>query len=428
MSFNTKSTLKCPVCNIDIAVENNEVNWCENCDWNVDPLANDRKENAFEKFLSSLGRKISEGIYTSVLENKRIEPRWTKEKVATISICLFVVALPAGLLLLNLLSYNFIPKLLFYTFLILTIGFFYVSYSKWLKKPENLVSRADYPLLYKLTDRICWEVGKYKISDIGILSDFNAFYTERGWGPFKKRYISLGLPLIEVLTDEELVALIAHEASHGANGDLMRSWLMHRTEYILAKSYFIFSPQHSHEGTNSRDASFLMVIVANYLFYGLAQAPLLCWKLMRKLYMRDSQEAEYYADLVATKACGKNAMINMLKKFQYFDEFDFAVGKLALEKEKYLFFDELKKLTQIEKSKRTLARLDRLEKMKGLGLDSTHPPTGYRISVIQEKGNELGTVKISNENSVQIRSEFSLARNQIVSELLDARLKVLFSG
>lgn len=426
MSHAVQSNQRCPNCKAEIAAEKNEVPWCESCNWNVDPYQGEKYESVFDEFLNSLGRLLSEGIYQSVQSKESIYPRWTKEKIFTISLCVFIIALPVCLLVFSLSGYYFLPKLFFYLFLILSIGFAYLSYSKWFKKPEYLVERSQFPVFYELVDQICMGVGGYQISGVGLVPEFGAFYTERGWGPFKKRYICLGLPLVEIVSSEELVALIAHEASHGANGDLMRLSIMHRALHILSESFYVFSPQHSKEGTNSRDASFLMVILSNYLFYGISQIPFACWKLMRRLAMRDSQEAEYYADLLATKVCGKRAMISMLKKLRYFDEYDLAVGKLALEKDKYNFFEELKKLTIAEKSKRTLARMDRLEELRGLSLDSTHPPLVYRIALIEMKGNEMASVRIDPNQYRKSREELERVKSKAVEELMDSRLRVLY--
>jgi len=93
-------------------------------------------------------------------------------------------------------------------------------------KPEGLsLSRAEAPELWAEVDRFVRESKAPPIQEILLDMDANAAAVQSpAWGLFgpNKSYLLLGLPLMKVLSDEELLFVIAHEFGHfsGAHGQI----------------------------------------------------------------------------------------------------------------------------------------------------------------------------------------------------------------
>jgi hypothetical protein len=92
-----------------------------------------------------------------------------------------------------------------------------LSLPRFARVPAKIASREDYPGIYALTDRVAEKLGTEPVSGVGISAEFNANYRSAGWKG--GRYVEIGAALAAVLSVEEFVAVVAHEMSHGANGD-----------------------------------------------------------------------------------------------------------------------------------------------------------------------------------------------------------------
>ncbi|MFF4154494.1 M48 family metallopeptidase [Streptomyces sp. NPDC001651] len=77
--------------------------------------------------------------------------------------------------------------------------------------------RADAPELFALVDEVARSVGQ-SVHAIAVDRNINAAVTTHG---IRRRWLLvLGMPLWEILTPEERIALLGHELAHCANGDI----------------------------------------------------------------------------------------------------------------------------------------------------------------------------------------------------------------
>lgn len=281
----------CPDCKKSFVQYKNELIWCNHCNWNLKPKENEELSK-FDIYYRNFARKHSEKLFNRLKSKTSLKPKWSIAKVLTLSLIILIIALPLELILFSYLTYNHIPKLAFIVLSVVVFSLIVALRPKKFIPPKNLIDPNQTPELYSLVEQISSRIENTKIHHLAILSDFNAYYVEKGLFNYKKRFVSLGFPLIEILNKEQLIALISHEVSHGANGDIGRSRLFYNALQVLTNLYFILSPQHLDEGAERNNTFYIFQIMGNLVGHFLSYIPLGLYILILKLYMRSNQECE----------------------------------------------------------------------------------------------------------------------------------------
>jgi heat shock protein HtpX len=280
--------------------------------------------------------------------------------------------------------------------------------------PKEIIKRKDFPALYALVDSITRASGSEDIYGIVLGGDFNAAYTEIGIR--RRKVIYLGVPLFYVLNDEEKVALISHEIAHGINGDISRGIIIHTALETLAVWYEMMVPDINM--INSEESIGIITMISNILTWALSKVILSLIILLVHLVYSDSQRAEYLADYIGAKTSGTNAMRSLLNKLHFKKTYYLALQKSALNSESSSFFEELFKEISITPEKE-LERVRRMERMEGSRLDATHPPTAYRLKLMEQTENFYGKVVLSKEDSVKIRKELDAVTKAFEKKIID---------
>ncbi|HZU96290.1 MAG TPA: M48 family metallopeptidase [Planctomycetota bacterium] len=94
------------------------------------------------------------------------------------------------------------------------------------------------PELFAFLKKIADAVGQAMPVDVYLVPDVNAFVTQRGgiMGMGSKRVMGLGLPLMQVLSVNELRGVIAHEFGHFAGGDTKLGPWIYKTRSALVRT------------------------------------------------------------------------------------------------------------------------------------------------------------------------------------------------
>ncbi len=94
------------------------------------------------------------------------------------------------------------------------------------------------PELFAFLEEIASAVGQAMPVDVYLVPDVNAFVTQRGgiMGMGSKRVMGLGLPLMQVLSVNELRGVIAHEFGHFAGGDTKLGPWIYKTRSALVRT------------------------------------------------------------------------------------------------------------------------------------------------------------------------------------------------
>ncbi|MFC3575271.1 M48 family metallopeptidase [Streptomyces yaanensis] len=170
-----------------------------------------------------------------------------------------------------------------------------------LPKEWPVLHRADAPELYALVDEVAQVVGTRGVDVITVGAEVNA--SVMAYGVRGRRSLMLGLPLWEILTPQQRVALLGHELGHYSNGDTRHGLVVATAYRSLTTWRYYFLPIENPSGVE---------ILVNVLYFVpslLIQGLLM---LLDQLMLRATQRAEYLADREAARAGSTEAAVGLM--------------------------------------------------------------------------------------------------------------------
>ena len=151
---------------------------------------------------------------------------------------------------------------------------------------------ADHPQLFALIESVRTALDQAPPKQVYLIADVNAWVAQRGglMGFGSRRVLALGLPLLQVLTVDELRAVMAHEFGHYHGGDTMLGAWIQKTRMGILRT------------------------LAN-LGGRLIRLPFTAYaRLFCRITNAVSRHQEYAADAIAARTAGAAALIEGLKK------------------------------------------------------------------------------------------------------------------
>jgi Zn-dependent protease with chaperone function len=243
--------------------------------------------------------------------------------------------------------------------------------------PENA------PVLWSVVTELCALVGARVPHALFIGRSFNAGYGAVGVS--RRRCLVLGYPLWNVLGPEERIAVLAHELAHDVNRDLRDSFLvgtalvsLRRWLDLLASSTRLARRRVGLPGV----LGFIEVIAA-VLFAPLFGVVALAGSMLRNISERAGQRAEYLADDLSFRIAGKAGATGSLTKLLLARSCIQAIRTASLQGESDLWRSEREFVESIPDYELTRRRLIAASRM--LRADVTHPPTEFRIRLVEAR-------------------------------------------
>lgn len=406
----------CPQCQARIPVHQGFVAWCDQCSWNLQPFVPDVPLTVFESTYEALGRRFGKSLFEQLRRAESLQPRLTPARALAYGVAglvhLFTLTVAAlGVVLIVAVWPHIIP--VGFGLFLLAVAF--VLLPRWPKPydPEDTVSRAEYPTLYKLVDEVARALHTRPPDVIVLDADFNAAVAQVGWR--RRQVLYLGLQLFCILSGPERVALLGHELAHGVNGDLNRGRVVGAAMQTLRRWYFMLHPGHI---VNPNSDLSPINIATNLILVSLAS--LVKWYAVGLIHLlwQDSQRAEYLADALGARASGTEPAFQMLGKLHMSSACDLAVRRVLLtRKNEDVFAAMRRKVAQVPP--RELERIQRIEHMEGSRLDATHPPTVYRIQMLQAHPVAQPAVLWSADDDEALTRELVPAQRRLQKRLLD---------
>lgn len=177
--------------------------------------------------------------------------------------------------------------------------------------PPGPVLRADkHPGLFSQISAMAKALREPMPTEVYLTGDLNASVMERGgWSGFgRRRIMTIGLPLIQVLTVSELQAVIAHEFGHYYGGDTRLTPWVYSTRMAMARTLNSLAGE-----------SPLTQIIENIRWAQVAQALVLVilgayWKVFLKATQLVSRHQEYRADELAAQITGPGSLARGLRQ------------------------------------------------------------------------------------------------------------------
>ncbi|MFC5703321.1 M48 family metallopeptidase [Cohnella faecalis] len=271
--------------------------------------------------------------------------------------------------------------------------------------------RSDYPALHRLMDEIANQLNAPKVDRLVANSEFNAFITRTGMR--RKSVVGIGIPLFSVLNLQEKISVLAHEMGHHANADLTRRFIVRQALRTLGLWYGFLFPKTDYLeiiGPFHYVIAFIRKRLADVVYYAYLLLGLSVWK--------QSQRAEYFADMTSARIAGTEAAVSALGKMHFAPTFFMTLKKVAHYRYSNELFEEVRKFTRSipEKEER---RLNKIRESAPASLDDTHPPTLYRIRHLNRQ--PVGSFGLSMDESFceQLNQEFAQLEKATERRLLD---------
>lgn len=424
----SRTQRECPNCHLELQVDPDYVTWCDRCGWNLQPDRIVRPSTLFESLYLSLGRRFSTRLFDEVKQTTSFAPKLTISKVLAITLAglVHILTLTCAILGIVLLVRG-VP------YPVPTVAGLFCLLTAWVLRPrlgappKAAAPQSEFPTLYAITNRIAQTLDVGPIKHIIVDERFNAGFGQVGWR--RQPVIWLGLPLLAILNAQERVALLAHEIAHGANGDPSRGLFVGAAIRSLIQWYRMLRPNRL-DGMVTRGYGgsgclvYISSMFANILLLGISVVPWLWAYGLSYLLWHESQRAEYLADMLATRLSGTEAMLSMLEKLHYVNAFQRTVREIALSQTPQHLVETLRR--NVDKTPaREVERIRRVERLRLVSLDATHPPTEYRIEFLKAHPIEQPEFVLDAAEADQLEQELLRVQPRIQEKLINDYLSSL---
>jgi Zn-dependent protease with chaperone function len=409
------SSETCPKCGSIVPAEFGYVSWCE-CGWNLTPPKATRPPGRVDRLLANAGTKAGLRLHDRVRRDGDVTARFDVPVVVSwvlaISIHLMTLGLAVFAVWLAVIS-GFNPIAIVID---LVIGLFlWTIRPRFLRWPDGeiLATRTAMPELLALVDRVSAAVGGRPVDRVYIAPDYNASFSQYGWR--RRSGLRIGLPLFAALEGQERVALLGHEVAHGVNRDPARGFIIGSASRSAFELYRVLHPGRLISRRPSIGEYFAIPFVLVQL--ALAEGVWFVFVVLVRSASQASQRAEYRADLIAAQVAGRAAALAMTERL-YLGR---TVGRMTWVAQVGDPVDEIVQKVRGTPS-RELERIRRIERLAGSRLDYQHPPTVYRISVLEALPPLAPAVVLDSITSdridVELRPAHAPIGRQIVADYL----------
>ncbi|PIQ28045.1 hypothetical protein COW36_06900 [bacterium (Candidatus Blackallbacteria) CG17_big_fil_post_rev_8_21_14_2_50_48_46] len=429
----------CPECNAPLYDHPDFTQWCPACDWNLQPDAEQNSaQNIFElyylKLSERLGLELFQALKTQNLANTmHLKKLSTGVKLFSIGVIIAYLSLIfTGIYLL----WHFRGQVVGSLFGLMFLGFAFLATPKRQAPPyagQTVLDANTLPAFFSLL-KLCANVLNTPQPDGVIFTpEFNASVTVYQ----KKRYLSIGLPLWNVLNSEEKLALLGHEIGHLAHNDPMQQRLPEFAMNVLFQTGDALCP-HSlaphyegklfYEDRIALNFTEILLIPFNWLLALIAHGFWGLGHLLLRWLWADSQRAEYRTDLNSLRLASLRACLTGFEKFSLEPEI-YAVARQRIRKKQTENPGSLFEETLTHWQKMPFSEHERrrriLEKEKHR-VDSTHPTTALRMEMLKFQAEYIQRHDLPEINWKAIENELEPHLAQQALALLEAERSALY--
>ncbi|MFF3940499.1 M48 family metallopeptidase [Streptomyces phaeofaciens] len=416
-----ETTQPCPECGTEIRGDSRFAAWCAACDWNVDPNEPRPETGRLERAERALARRHGEQLLGEMLSGREPRPRRDASAVTATALALTVhgvtLALAAGgvwCVVVGRGGAGMVAGLV-----LLVLAWALAPRVSQLPDDRPVLLRPDAPELFALVDEVARTVGTRSVHAIAVDGSINAGVTT--YGVRGRRLLVLGMPLWEVLTPAERIALLGHELAHYANGDT-------RNGLVVGTALRTLSLWHHTLQPISHPSAIEMAVNALYVMPRLLVRGVLA--LLVRLTSRAGTRAEYLADRLAARTASTQAAVGLMDRLLITGPLGLllrseanraALGGARSAREARARADELWDLLtayaasvpdhEYERQRRAGAR-------RGHQVDATHPPTHLRRACLLAGEPVAAAVMPQERRTERIAAELAAARTEVARRLL----------
>lgn len=421
MSTTTREAAgRCPRCGAAVHGDGRFVVWCAACDWNVDPAPPDEDRGRPARVRRALARRHGEHLLAETTDGGAPGPRRDPAALAAYAIALLVhgvtVVLAVGGTWFLVTGWGR-P--------LMAVGLFLLALAWTLRPrphrpPEDgtpILARADAPELYALIDEVAGVVGTRGADLVVVDAGVNASVTT--CGVRGRRLLTLGLPLWEILTPQQRIALLGHEFGHYSNGDARHGRVLATAYRSLTTWRYYFAP--------APDPSLLDLLV-NLLSLPPRAVVHGVLALLDQLTLRATRRAEYLADSAAARAGSTEAAVGLMDRLLVADSAMTTLrregnaaqvirrGTEAGDRADGLWERLVADTESIPEGE--YERQRRVGALRGHSVDSTHPPTHLRRARLLSATPVPAAVAMTDGRARAIAAELAATRRTVARHIV----------
>ncbi len=199
-------------------------------------------------------------------------------------------------------------------------------------------------------------------------------------GPKRQSLLCIGIPFLALLNGGELTSLIGHELSHAHDGARTRSLYVQNARTALESWHALLSFRGLAQHSNM--AASIVGVCLFALCFPLRVILIGSLRLFELLVVRDSQRAEYIADLQSLAVAGNRDAPQLLQKscYRYLGALHEAYANAPLHQKYSAIQQRFADIPQREKE-----RVWRIAKLQQPKLSSSHPTVSERIALLKNR-------------------------------------------
>ncbi|MEW1955361.1 M48 family metalloprotease [Terrabacter sp. NPDC080008] len=271
----------------------------------------------------------------------------------------------------------------------------------------------EFPSVHHYVTTVAGAVGTRKPDLVAASTEFNAGVARVGWG--RRQALVIGLPLWTLLTDEERLALMAHEMGHLRGRDTTLGHLVGLAHRILHRAATILTPLPADAYSDFVDyrratSEAVMNSAASLVLRLLSAPPVLLLLLFERLAAVDSQRREYLADLRAAEVAGTAAMVRLLVTLENMPGLHTLTAAAVRRGEDPFAVLETVRLRP-DPLPEQVATARRRAREQDLRWDASHPRDDLRLSLVEARASERGVMPTELEDSTD--AELSALRPEL---------------
>lgn len=406
----------CPDCGHAYPSYEGYSDWCDRCNWNLKPQERIVIfDSIYEKIVKKIGDRYSKQLYEEIKTIHDLKPRVHGLTIITLIVAAAVFLLWLVMIATDIWLFYHYPNLFAILGSVLCTMMVWVFRPQFSAPPENFVTQAEAPVLFSIVNDLRERLGASPIDFIVIDHSFNA---SMGYaGIQRKRVLTLGYPLLMVLDAQETVELISHELAHDVNRDPLRGYVQWYAATALEQWYSITYPLEIIT-TDAGIYAMILSVPFNMMMWVVSQFFLGIANILYVMIWRDSQRAEYYADYLAMTMSGNKSIETSFQKMAYGNVLYLAVQRVVLQRKGdsvfRVFQDMIANLPE-----REIERIHRVNHLRESRIDSSHPPTPYRIGFAQSRGYIAPEYILREDKHKLFREELSRFQTGIEEKLID---------
>ncbi|MFC8428825.1 M48 family metallopeptidase [Streptomyces sp. NPDC057253] len=409
----------CPQCGVEIRADRRFTTWCAACDWNVDPQGPGGRKRGLE----GVRRRIAQR-YGGRLFDELSAGGGDRARGRTVSgLLAYAIALAVHGLTLVLAVIGLLGLIRGWGGLGMAFGLFLLALA-WSLRPrlnrlsdhDRVLLRGDAPELYALVDEVAAAMGTRSVDAVVVDLDANAGVTHLG---LRKRLLTLGLPLWEVLSPQQRIALLGHELGHFTHGDTRHGMVVGTACRSL--STWLYYVQPTPNPNVIQAITNLACVPPRLLITGVLA-------LLDLLTARASQRGEYLADAAAARTGSTEGAVGLMDRLMVTDSIVTTLhretnsrrlrgsGRVGQQSADGLWEALAAHLDSVPESE--FERQRRVGALRGHSVDATHPPTHLRRRLLLSGTPVSAAVTADTDRTERIAGELADVRAKLAREVV----------